>query len=72
MHRLWASYFAILRLAGRFLQSWKPVFDGLERVICESGWERKVIDAMKEQGFTDIAHRRYTDGTAAIVKGRKP
>jgi demethylmenaquinone methyltransferase/2-methoxy-6-polyprenyl-1,4-benzoquinol methylase len=72
MRSLWASYFAILRLAGHFMRSWKPVFDDLDRVICESGWERKVIDAMEEQGFRGIAHRRYTAGTAAIVRGRKP
>lgn len=71
MRRLWSAYFAILRLAGHFVQSWKPVFDGLDRVICESGWEKKIIDAMERRGFKDIAHRRYTAGTAAIIEGRK-
>jgi demethylmenaquinone methyltransferase/2-methoxy-6-polyprenyl-1,4-benzoquinol methylase len=72
MRKLWATYFALLRLVGHFLQSWKPVFDGLDSVICESGWEKKVADAMESRGFKDIAHRRYTAGTAAIIEGRRP
>lgn len=69
---LWSLYFAILKLAGVFAKSWKPVFDDLDRVITESRWVEDTVKAMQERGFQGVDHRRYTLGTAAIVWGRKP
>ena len=72
MRGLWDAYFAALRLAGTFARSWKPVFDGLDTVICQSRWEEQAVDAMQKSGFQGVAGRRLTLGTAAIVAGRKP
>ena len=72
MRGLWDSYFAILRLAGRLVKSWKPVFDDLDGVICESQWATQTMDAMQKCGFQGITLRRLTAGTAAIVAGRRP
>ncbi|MGI0020605.1 MAG: methyltransferase domain-containing protein [Nitrososphaera sp.] len=72
MRSLWNAYFAALRLAGTFARSWKPVFDGLDSVICQSRWEEQAIDAMQKCGFQGVAGRHLTLGTAAIVVGRKP
>lgn len=72
IRRLWGAYFSLLRLAGRFSKSWKPVFDDLDSVICESGWTSKVISAMKKRGFANIKCNHHTFGTAAIVEGTKP
>jgi demethylmenaquinone methyltransferase/2-methoxy-6-polyprenyl-1,4-benzoquinol methylase len=72
MRRLWDAYFSLLRLAGRPLKSWRPVFEGLDAVICESDWVDKMADAMKKRGFSDVRFSSHTGGTAAIVEGRKP
>lgn len=72
MRSLWGAYFSLLRLAGPFSKPWKPVFDDLDGVICESGWTDKVIAAMEKRGFADIKCNHYTFGTAAIVEGTKP
>jgi len=71
MRSLWDAYFAALRLAGTFARSWKPVFDGLDGVICQSRWEKQAIDSMQKCGFQGVAGKRLTAGTAAIVAGRK-
>lgn len=72
MRGLWSTYLSILRLAGVFARSWKPVFDELGGVIRDSLWTDDVVQAMKDQGFQDVKCRRYTLGTAAIVWGSKP
>lgn len=72
MRSLWDAYFAVLRLAGAFAKSWMPVFDGLDSVVCQSGWVEQAVDAMQKYGFQGVADRRLTAGTAAIVAGRKP
>lgn len=72
MRGLWDMYFATLRLAGTFARSWKPVFDDLDTVICQSRWEEQTVDAMQKCGFQGVSVRRLTAGTAAIVAGRKP
>lgn len=73
MRALWDAHFALLRFLGNFVfKPWKPVFDDLDRVICQSRWAEQAVAAMQEIGFTDVSCKRYTLGTAAIVAGRKP
>lgn len=72
MRSLWDAYFSLLSLAGHFNRLWKPVFDDLDRVICESDWVAKITNAMERRGFADIKLDCYTFGTAAIVQGSKP
>lgn len=72
MRGLWSAYLNLLKLAGAFARSWKPVFDDLESVISGSRWVDDAVQAMRERGFRDVGCRRYTLGTAAIVWGSKP
>jgi demethylmenaquinone methyltransferase/2-methoxy-6-polyprenyl-1,4-benzoquinol methylase len=72
MYGLWKLYFAILRIAGVFARSWKEVFCDLDRVICDSCWTDKLVEALQERGFSDIECKRYTLGTAGMVVARKP
>jgi demethylmenaquinone methyltransferase/2-methoxy-6-polyprenyl-1,4-benzoquinol methylase len=71
MRALWGAYFIVLRAAGIFAKSWRPVFADLDRVICESCWAQQAADAMAKRGFVNVTLKRYTGGTAAIVEGHK-
>lgn len=71
MYRLWKAYFSILHLIGLFSKSWRPVFEQLDEVICQSGWVHKVSEAMKEYGYQNINVSYHTLGTAATVWGFK-
>jgi demethylmenaquinone methyltransferase / 2-methoxy-6-polyprenyl-1,4-benzoquinol methylase len=71
MYGLWRAYFEILRLAGLFLKSWRPVFAELDDIICRSNWVEKVSEAMREDGFPSVKVSYHTLGTAAIVWGYK-
>lgn len=71
MYGLWKAYFSILRPIGLFSKSWRPVFEQLDDVICQSGWVHKVPEAMKEYGYQNINVSYHTFGTAAIVWGFK-
>jgi demethylmenaquinone methyltransferase/2-methoxy-6-polyprenyl-1,4-benzoquinol methylase len=72
MRDIWSAYFAVLRLAGVFSKSWKPVFAELDDVICRSRWIEKVSEAMREAGFQDVNTSYRTLGTSAIVWGHRP
>lgn len=67
---LWNAYFRILRIAGVFAPSWRPVFNELDDVIRNSDWLDDLVMAMKRHGFSDIRSRSLTLGTAAVVYGR--
>jgi len=72
MRGLWITYFDILRLTGRFIASWRTVFNQLDLVIRDSKWVDQTMDALEMKGFRDIACKYYTAGTAAIVSAEKP
>jgi demethylmenaquinone methyltransferase/2-methoxy-6-polyprenyl-1,4-benzoquinol methylase len=72
MRNLWNMYFTLLRLAGRFVTSWKVVFGQLDDVIKKSDWADHTIYALKHRGFQNIYSRRYTAGTSAMVSAEKP
>lgn len=72
MRDIWSAYFTILRLAGVFSKSWKPVFAELDDVICRSCWIEKVSEEMREAGFQDVNTSYQTLGTSAIVWGHRP
>ncbi len=69
MRGLWNAYFAILRIAGVFIPSWKPVFNELDRVIKESRWVEELMHAMNRYGFRNLQHKSLTSDTSAIVWG---
>lgn len=71
MRGLWDAYFGILRLAGAFSKSWRPVFGELDGVICRSRWVERFSGAMREAGFCDVSVAHQTRGTSAIVWGYK-
>jgi demethylmenaquinone methyltransferase/2-methoxy-6-polyprenyl-1,4-benzoquinol methylase len=69
---LWNRYFALLRLAGRFVTSWKDVFGQLDDIIKESDWVDQTINVLENRKFQNVNCRWYTAGTAAIVSAEKP
>jgi demethylmenaquinone methyltransferase / 2-methoxy-6-polyprenyl-1,4-benzoquinol methylase len=69
---LWNIYFELLRLAGRFVTSWKVVFEQLDDVIKKSYWVDLTMDALKNRKFQNINCRSYTAGTSALVSAEKP
>jgi ubiquinone/menaquinone biosynthesis C-methylase UbiE len=72
MSSLWNRYFALLRLAGLFVISWKVVFEQLDDTIKRSDWVDQTIHAFKNRKFQGISCKSYTGGTAAIVSAKKP
>jgi demethylmenaquinone methyltransferase / 2-methoxy-6-polyprenyl-1,4-benzoquinol methylase len=68
---LWHIYFELLRLAGRFVTSWKVVFGQLDDVIKKSNWVDQTICALKNGKFQNVNCRCYTAGTSAIVSAEK-
>ena len=69
---LWHTYFGLLRLAGRFVASWKVVFGELDDVIKKSDWVDQTICALDNRKFQNVNCRYYTAHTSAIVYAEKP
>jgi demethylmenaquinone methyltransferase/2-methoxy-6-polyprenyl-1,4-benzoquinol methylase len=69
---LWNTYFVLLRLAGRFVESWKVVFGQLDDIIRKSDWVDRTTNVLKDRKFQSVNCRWYTAGTAAIVSAEKP
>jgi demethylmenaquinone methyltransferase/2-methoxy-6-polyprenyl-1,4-benzoquinol methylase len=72
MRSLWNMHFELLRLAGRFVTSWKVVFDELDAVIKESDWVDQTITALMDRKFQNVHCSYYTGSTSAIVSAEKP
>jgi demethylmenaquinone methyltransferase / 2-methoxy-6-polyprenyl-1,4-benzoquinol methylase len=72
MRNLWSMYFALLRLAGRFVTPWKVVFGQLNDVIKKSDWVDHTIYALKHREFQNINCRWYTACTSAMISAEKP
>ena len=71
MRGLWNAYFRILRIAGVFTPSWRPVFNELDNVIKHSKWVDGLVYAMNQHGFRNVRYKSLTCDTAAIVWGSK-
>ncbi|MCL4435094.1 MAG: class I SAM-dependent methyltransferase [Thaumarchaeota archaeon] len=71
MRSLWNTYFAVLRLAGRFADSWRVVFNQLDKVVRESSWVKQTEEALYNSGFQDISCKYCTFSTAAIISAKK-
>ena len=71
MRSLWSTYFAVLRLAGRFSDSWRVVFNQLDKVIKESNWVKQTEEALYNRGFQNISCKYCTFSTAAIISAEK-
>ena len=69
---LWNMHFELLRLAGRFVASWKVVFGELDDVIKESDWADQTITALRDRRFQNVDCRYYTGGTSAMASAEKP
>jgi len=72
MRSLWNAHFAVLRLAGRVVTSWRTVFDQLDGVIKNSDWVNQTSGALYSRGFQNVDCKYHTAGTAAIVSAEKP
>jgi len=71
MRGLWNTYFKILRIAGVFSPSWRPVFNELDHVIKHSRWVDELVNAMNEHGFRNVQCKNLTYDTSAIVWGSR-
>jgi demethylmenaquinone methyltransferase/2-methoxy-6-polyprenyl-1,4-benzoquinol methylase len=69
---LWKAHFAVLRVVGRFVTSWKTVFEQLDDIIKSSDWLDQTTSAFQSRGFCNINCKYHTAGTAAIVCAEKP
>jgi demethylmenaquinone methyltransferase / 2-methoxy-6-polyprenyl-1,4-benzoquinol methylase len=72
MRSLWNAHFAMLRLAGRFVTSWRTAFEQLDDVIKNSDWVGQATSALQSRGFQNVDCKYYTAGTAAMVSAEKP
>lgn len=72
MRSFWNAYFALLRLAGKYVTSWRTVFEELDNVIKKSDWVNQTTSALYNRGFRKVDCKYYTAGTAAIVSAEKP
>jgi demethylmenaquinone methyltransferase/2-methoxy-6-polyprenyl-1,4-benzoquinol methylase len=72
MVNLWNAHFAMLRLAGRFTESWKTVFDTLDDLIENSNWLDQTAAVLRVRGFHNISCKYCTADTVAIVYAEKP
>lgn len=71
MRGLWNAYFGVLRVAGIFTPSWRPVLNELDRVVRQSRWVDLLVRSMEQHGFRNVRCRNLTYGTAAIVWGSR-
>lgn len=69
MRGLWNTYFKVLRIAGVFTPSWRPIFNELDHVIKQSRWTDELMFAMNKHGFRNIQSKSLTHDTASIVWG---
>jgi demethylmenaquinone methyltransferase / 2-methoxy-6-polyprenyl-1,4-benzoquinol methylase len=72
IRNLWHIYFELLRIAGRFVTSWRVVFGQLDDVIKKSDWVDQTIYTLRNRKFHNVNCRDYTAGTSAIVSAEKP
>jgi demethylmenaquinone methyltransferase/2-methoxy-6-polyprenyl-1,4-benzoquinol methylase len=68
---LWKAYFALLRLTGLFVVSWKVVFEQLDDTIKRSDWVDRTMYVFEKKKFQKISCKLYAAGTAAIVCAEK-
>ena len=69
---LWNMHFGLLRLTGRFIGSWKVVFEDLDDVIKESDWVNQTIISLRDRKFQNVGCGYYTGGTSAMIYAEKP
>ena len=71
--KIWKAYFLFLKLIGKLIKHWAPVFKDLDKLITTtSRWPEEMIECMKVNGFDKIHCNYYTWGTSAIIFARKP
>ncbi|HIO21439.1 MAG TPA: methyltransferase domain-containing protein [Nitrospirales bacterium] len=69
---VWELYFPMLQLMPcRQLRQWRAAFRGLPKLVRDTTWVADLLNAMQQNGFTDIRTESLSMGTAAIVTGRR-
>lgn len=70
---LWRAWMWLLeRFAPRFHPEWSNCFDrSLPHLIAESRWVADLTRELAARGYRDVARRRLSFGTAAIVVARR-
>lgn len=68
----WNSYFRVLRVVAKTMNSWAPVFRELDQLVKTSSWVPKTIKALEENDFEKINLRVCSMSTATIIWASKP
>ncbi len=72
MYRLlWKNYFRILDFSGKFVKSWKTVFEELDKLIVETKWFNILPEILAENNFESITKEKFTIETAGIISATK-
>jgi demethylmenaquinone methyltransferase / 2-methoxy-6-polyprenyl-1,4-benzoquinol methylase len=73
MKKIWKVYFLFLKLIGKIIKHWAPVFKQLDKlIITTSGWPEGTVQCLRVNGFDEIHCNYHTLGTSAIIFARKP
>lgn len=68
----WKIYFLILQTVGSLIYPrWKTIFDDLPVLLRHTRWVEQLINALENNGFSQIEVSFFTLGTSAIVTAKK-
>ncbi len=69
---LWRAYFVLMRASvARAFPSWKPIYEGLPRLIEQSRWPEELAELLRAGGFRRIRRDDLTLYGSAIVSARR-
>ncbi len=68
---LWRAYFVLMRASvAKAVPSWKPIYEGLPRLIAETTWPADLSEALHSCGFEEVRRDDLTLYGSAIVSAR--
>ncbi len=69
---VWRAYFIFMRASvARAFPSWKPIYEGLPRLIEQSRWPDELAEGLRAGGFRRIRREDLTLYGSAIVSARR-
>lgn len=72
LRAVWRLYFWLMqRTVARLVPSWRPIYDGLPKLIERTRWLEELPEVLREHGFEDIRVEYLTLGGSAIVSARR-
>ncbi len=70
---VWRAYFWMLQTVGaRIFPSWRPIYEGLPKLIEETRWTTELQTLLQNRGFRDVTFEWQTLRGSAIVTARRP